>query len=73
MKEIEIKLREALRLVNYLEIETEEEQERLSQLALELSRRIKRTFGEVPIWFLANRILRAIEDAKIRPKEKNDK
>ena len=65
MDTLEIKLREALTLVDYLEIESQEHQVELQGLACELSRRIKSYLGEVPVWFLANRIIWAIDKAKI--------
>lgn len=66
VEKLEEKLREALRLVDYLEFETKEQQSELNQLAWELSKRIKNQFGEVPIWFLTNRILWAIDKAKVK-------
>ena len=67
MSELEAKIREALILTDYLEIDSEEERTALRNLACELSNRIKANFGEVPLWFLSNRILWAIEDARITP------
>ena len=65
MKELEVKIREALNLLDYLEINSEEERRELSILACELSNRIKKRFGEIPIWYASNRIIRALDDAKI--------